>query len=402
MTSRGPTRPVRRADTVVTVIAPLVTRRLRPAELYALDAVVALVAGGMLCAYAGLESPVRGGVREPMWVSVLVGLAIGLPVAARRRWPVAVAAVVSLVAAGAIVTGVIPDFAAAAPAVSLALVLYTVGVAVPLRRSLPVAVGCLALVCAALAAVADELWTGAGAVAYGSAMIAPAWLTGWAVRERRAASARDRDHLVEQAAAQERLRMARELHDIVAHTMSLIVVKAAVGNHVAEARPQEARDALGVIEATGRGAMRQMRQVLGMLRDDTPYAPAAGLDDLPGLAEQAAIGGVDVTLDVRRDDAAPVPAAVGLAVFRIVQEAVTNVVRHAAPAACRVTVTVGAGEARVEVTDDGRRPVRLTGTGHGLVGMRERVALHGGDFRAGPRAGGGFEVTARLPYGPPG
>ena len=104
-------------------------------------------------------------------------------------------------------------------------------------------------------------------------------------------------------------------------------------------------------------------------------------------------------LDVRRDEpAGAVPESVGLAVYRIVQEAVTNVVKHAAPAACRATVTVRPDEVRVEVTDDGRRPVLPAGSGHGLIGMRERVALHGGEFSAGPRSGGGFAVTASLPY----
>ncbi|MEW2477680.1 ATP-binding protein [Micromonospora gifhornensis] len=120
---------------------------------------------------------------------------------------------------------------------------------------------------------------------------------------------------------------------------------------------------------------------------------------MPVLARQAAIGGVDVRLDVRREEpAGAVPESVGLAVYRIVQEAVTNVVKRAAPAACRATVTVTAGEVRGEVTDDGGRPVLAGGKGHGLIGMRERVALHGGEFRAGPRVGGGFAVTARLPY----
>lgn len=193
--------------------------------------------------------------------------------------------------------------------------------------------------------------------------------------------------------------MARELHDVVAHTLSLIVVKAAVANHVAEANPHEAGAALRVIEETGRKALTEVRRVLGALREDTPYAPAPGLDELPVLARQAAIGGVDVRLDVRQEEpAGAVPESVGLAVYRIVQEAVTNVVKHAAPAACRATVTVTPGEIRVEVTDDGRRPVLTGGEGHGLIGMRERVTLHGGEFSAGPRPGGGFAVTASLPY----
>jgi signal transduction histidine kinase len=399
MTAHGWTRPPPAADSVPRVIAHLVSRRLRPRDLYVLDAALALAVGGLLCPYAALESPLHGGVREPLWVSVLVGMALGLPLAVRRRWPVTVAAVISSVATVALITGVIPNFAAAAPALAIGLSFYTVAVSATTRRSMLAAGCCLALVSVALVLTAGDLWSRTGAVAYALVMIAPAWLIGWLVRERRALAARQSDHLVRQAATEERLRVARELHDVVAHTLSLIVVKAAVANHVAEADPREAGTALRVIEETGRAALTDVRRVLGVLRESAPYAPTPGLDELPVIAEQAAIGGVDVRLDVRREEpVGAVPESVGLAVYRIVQEAVTNVVKHAAPAACRATVTVLSTEVRVEVTDDGRRPVSTDGHGHGLIGMRERVAMHGGEFRAGPRSDGGFAVAARLPY----
>ncbi|MFG1650846.1 sensor histidine kinase [Micromonospora sp. NPDC049275] len=379
--------------------ALLLTRRLRPVDLYVVDAVLAVAVGGLLCPYAALESPLRGGVHEPLWVSVLVGMALGLPLAARRRWPIPVAVVISAVTTGALITGVIPNFAAAAPALAIGLSFYTVAVSTTTRRSLFSAAGCLALVSVALVLTAGDLWSRTGAVVYAAVMIAPAWVIGWLLRERRALAARQGEHLVRQAAAEERLRVARELHDVVAHTLSLIVVKAAVANHVAEADPREAGAALRVIEETGRTALTDVRRVLGVLREGTPYAPTPGLDELQVLARQAAIGGVDVRLDVRREESiGAVPESVGLTVYRIVQEAVTNVVKHAAPAACRATVTVTPDEVRVEVTDDGRRPVLIGGEGHGLIGMRERVALHGGEFRAGPRSDGGFAVTASLPY----
>ncbi|MET8356331.1 sensor histidine kinase [Micromonospora sp. NPDC005171] len=379
--------------------ALLLTRRMRPVDLYRVDALLAVAVGGLLCPYAALESPLHGGVREPLWASVLVGLALGLPLAVRRRWPMAVAVVISSIATVALISGVIPNFAAAAPAFAIGLSFYTVAVATPTRRSMLCAAGCLALVSVALVLTAGDLWSRTGAVVYAAVMVAPAWVIGWLIRERRALASRQSDQLVRQAATEERLRVARELHDVVAHTLSLIVVKAAVANHVAEADPREAGAALRVIEQTGRTALTDVRRVLGMLREDSPYAPTPGLDELPVLARQAAIGGVDVQLDVRREDpAGAVPESVGLAVYRIVQEAVTNVVKHAAPAACRATVTVRPDEVRVEVTDDGQRPILLGTEGHGLVGMRERVALHGGQFRAGPRSGGGFAVTASLPY----
>ncbi|MGC4893439.1 sensor histidine kinase [Micromonospora sp. DT31] len=380
--------------------ALLLTRQLRPAELATVDAVLAVAVGGLLGPYAALESPLHGGVREPLWVSVLVGFALGLPLAVRRRWPIIVAVVISSVATVALITGVIPNYAAAAPGLAIGLSFYTVAVSTQTRRSLLCAAGCLALVSVALVLTESDLWSRTGGVVYATVMIAPAWLIGWLVRERRAVAAREGEHLVRRTAAEERLRVARELHDVVAHTLSLIVVKAAVANHVAGTDPGEAEAALRVIEETGRNALTDVRRVLGALREDTPYAPTPGLDELPALAQQAAIAGVDVRLDVRQEEpAAAVPESVGLAVYRIMQEAVTNVVKHAAPATCRATVTVTHREVRIEVTDDGRRPVLIGGEGHGLIGMRERVTLHGGEFRAGPHAGGGgYTVTASLPY----
>ncbi|TYC07177.1 sensor histidine kinase [Micromonospora sp. WP24] len=400
MTGHEWTRRTRPPVTVAQVSAHLLTRPPRPFDLYLVDGVLAVVLGAALCAYAALEAPLHGGVREPVWVSVLTGAVIGLPVALRRRWPVAVAVAVSTSTAVALLTGIIPNFAAAAPAVAIGLAFYTLAVAEPVRRSLTYAGMCLAVVSVGLATTAGDLWTRGGAVGYAAVMIAPAWLVGWSIRERRAFAARQSEQLVRQAATEERLRVARELHDVVAHTMSLIVVKAAVANHVADVDPGEARDALRVIERTGRTALTDIRRVLGALREGAEHAPAPGIGELPELADRAAIGGVEVRLDVRQDvaEVSAVPESVGLAAYRIVQEAVTNVVKHAAPAACHASVVVGPAEVRVEVVDDGRRPVRMSGYGHGLTGMRERVALHGGEFSAGPRPDGGFAVTARLPY----
>jgi signal transduction histidine kinase len=242
-----------------------------------------------------------------------------------------------------------------------------------------------------------------------------AWLAGVAARERRAYAAQSAAHQAHQAVTDERLRIAREMHDVVAHSMSVIVVKAGIANHVADARPEEARDALRVIEATSRGALAEMRRTLGVLRSDVDglvgplpagdLEPVQGIADLPALAERAALTGVRVDLDVR--GLAELPEGVGLSVYRIVQEALTNVVKHAAPARCRVAVEADRREVRIEVTDDGPGGSVLLDSpmdarGHGLVGMRERVMMYGGAFAAGPRPGGGFGVSARLPYEPSG
>jgi signal transduction histidine kinase len=169
-------------------------------------------------------------------------------------------------------------------------------------------------------------------------------------------------------------------------------------------RPDEAQDALRVIESTSRTALAEMRQMLGVLRsgvDAAQLAPAPGLTGLQTLISRAEPAGVTVDLDVRGTDR--LPEGVALSVYRIVQEALTNVVRHAAPARCRVSVVLGRGEVHVEVTDDGPGTRVLPPdrrAGHGLIGMRERVLMYGGSFHAGPRPEGGFGVSARLPYKP--
>ena len=202
---------------------------------------------------------------------------------------------------------------------------------------------------------------------------------------------------------EERLRIARELHDVVAHSMSLIAVKAGVANHVARSRPEETADALRVIEDTSKGALTEMRRLLGVLRTDGTQAgeltPAPSLGDLPELVQRAAGAGVRVDLDLH---AGPdVPAGVGLSAYRIVQEALTNVIRHAAPARCQMTITADGGQICIEVVDDGPGRRALPAghhRGHGLAGMRERALACGGDLTASPLDPSGFQVKARLPW----
>jgi len=382
---------------------PFFARRFRRAELVAGDAVLA-VGVTLLCAYAASEAPVDGvaGVREPVWLSVAIGALLGVPLVVRRLWPIAVCGVIFVVSIGALLSGAIPDYAGAAPSAALALALYSVGVAVPRRRSIAVLAICLAGVGLALVVVLVGQpvsgFAGAGEVGFACVMMGAAWLVGWVVRERRAYMATAAAQLADRAVHDERLRIARELHDIVAHSMSLIAVKAAIGNHVAEARPDEARDALRVIEATSRTALQDMRRALGVLRDEASFAPAPGLADLPALADQTSAGGVAVELVV--DGSVEPPSGVALSVFRIVQESLTNVVKHAAPARCRAVVTLSAGLVTVEVSDDGHGVDGSVVPGNGLIGIRERVAMYGGEFSAGAVAGGGFTLRARLPYGP--
>ncbi|GIJ77783.1 hypothetical protein Xph01_22150 [Micromonospora phaseoli] len=238
--------------------------------------------------------------------------------------------------------------------------------------------------------------------------VATAWIAGNSVRARRGYAVALRAHAAAEAVTAERLRIARELHDMVAHSIGVIAIQAGVGARVIDSQPAQARAALATIEAASRDTLAGLRRTLGTLRRGA--GESASLDPVPGLADLdrlvAATGDAGVRVELCERGDGPVPAEVDLAAFRIVQEALTNVVRHAGVDACRVTVERGDQEVAVEVVDDGRGgPIGVEG--HGLVGMRERVLALGGRLRAGPRPEGGFQVTARLPVpigtgGPPG
>ncbi|WP_217711336.1 sensor histidine kinase [Actinomadura sp. NAK00032] len=330
--------------------------------------------------------------------AVPVAAAAGLPLAVRRLWPVPVFAAVLAASTAALVLGLPFDSYAAA-----AYALYPVALARRRRRWIPTPLigvaSAVVIFGGAILGPADWHAGKAGEAVLGLAVLGASWTLGRVVRERRAEADRSARRLVDQAVSDERLRIARELHDVVAHSMSLIAVKAGVAVHVAEARPEEGLDALRVIETTSRGSLAEMRHLLGVLRTDADLGPAPGLADLTALAERAAMAGVHVDLDV---DAPVLPEGVALSTYRIVQEAVTNVVKHAAPARCRVRVRADGERVRVDVTDDGPGVRVLPGGdgGHGLIGMRERVMMYGGDFTAGPRRGGGFAVSADFPYEP--
>jgi signal transduction histidine kinase len=229
-------------------------------------------------------------------------------------------------------------------------------------------------------------------------VLAACWTVGRTIRERRAYAARSAEQATELAVGQERLRIARELHDIVAHSMSMIAVKATIADHVADSQPQEMREALRVIATTSRDALGELRRALGVLRTEGTLVPTPGLADLAELAAAARTAGLAVDLAVR--GVGTPPEGVTLAVFRLVQEALTNVVKHAQATECRVDVDIGQGEIHVRVADNGSAP-RPSGSvdrqaGQGLVGMRERVAVFGGELRAGPADEGGWVVATTL------
>jgi signal transduction histidine kinase len=234
-----------------------------------------------------------------------------------------------------------------------------------------------------------------------------AWLIGHLIRQAQARAELVRAQAAAQTVMAERLRIARELHDIVAHSIGIIAIQAGAGHRVFDASPAEARDALAAIEATSRETLSGLRRMMTALRHadqetgsgQAPLGPAPGLADIERLAAMTLEAGVKVEVDWR-SNRQPLPAGIDLSAFRIIQEAVTNVVRHADTDECQVVIDQHDGQLSIEVTDNGRGG-GTAGTGYGITGMRERAALLSGDFSAGPRPSGGFRVAARLPVPAP-
>jgi signal transduction histidine kinase len=333
---------------------------------------------------------------------VLLGLYSASPVL-RRRAPV-VAVVAGLLA------GVAYAAAGYQPALTPVVLLsvYTAGSVLPHRQGVALLMGATAV--ATLVATFSPGPTDLGVP---TAVVA-AWLLGRHLGSRRAYTREleQQNRLLEQARLdladravnEERLRIARELHDVVAHTLSVVALHAGTGRMVAGDDPAAARDALATIETSTRTALVEMRRLLGVLRsgngaqtDGPDLAPAPGLRDLDALVADVVRSGVAVEVRVEGERHA-VPPGVDLSAYRIVQEALTNVIKHAPGARAAVVVRYEPHAVHVEVADDG--PGRAPGSaGHGVIGMRERVTMHGGRLSVGPGAAGGFRVAATLPIG---
>jgi signal transduction histidine kinase len=337
---------------------------------------------------------------------------VTLPLAVRRRAPAAtlLIAAASLVLASALVR----DPAGGVPVevfIAILIAFYSVGAHCDDRRA-PL-VGAVALAVIATVDLARPGFFNGSHSPRPAAWLAfaIAWLVGRDMRRRRQHVAvlvsraerleREREERAQLAVTEERARIARELHDVVAHGVSVIVAQARAGPHLVE-DPERAAGVFRAIESSGRDALVELRRLLGILRSEDEQlaiGPQPGLDSLQSLLEQVRASGLPVELRVEGEPV-HLPAGVDLSAYRIVQEALTNVVKHAGATCAEVVVRFGARALELDVRDDGRGAAAGgNGAGHGLIGMRARVALYGGAIETGPRNGGGYVVHARLPLG---
>ncbi|MBV9452206.1 MAG: sensor histidine kinase [Streptosporangiaceae bacterium] len=385
--------------------APLGTR-LSPRQWMAVDAAVSAGMFAVLVGVAVSRHPHHSGGAHTLPMLLLAPFA-SLPLTVRRRWPVPVFFVVLIASVAYSIFG-----PRVSPVTGPTYGLYTVAVQADRKWSL------LALATVEAAVLVNGAGTGIGVnlslattgkgntvnAAFIALVQLTVWITADGIRRRRAYSASLRERSLREALSEQRLQIARELHDIVSHAMSVVAVQAGVGSHLIATRPDEAAKSLRAIEATARAALSETRSLLSVMRDDgydlASRSPVPGLDNLQALVQRVADAGQPVTLRVEGRPRA-LPQSLELTIYRVVQEALTNVVRHAAPP---VTATVvirydDNGGMIVEVTDDGRGTgnKRSERRGHGLAGMRERVSLLGGELSAGQRAGGGYRVVASLP-----
>jgi signal transduction histidine kinase len=339
------------------------------------------------------------GVPEPAPARALFGALVVVPVAFRRRWPIACACVQS---ACSLLVAAPPTYAGL---VALFIGFYSIGAYSRHRLAgLLVPIGMAALLAAVgipngwfaiLPAWVPTLFGGAGT-----------WLAGSAVRdleERARRLERERELSAQVAVATERARIARELHDVVAHSVSVMVVQAGAARTLMEQRPDRASEALKAVEEQGRGALDELRRLLGLLSEETgdaALAPAPGLDAVGALVERVTSAGLPTELHVtgRR----PLPPGLDVTAYRIVQEGLTNALKYAHGGRGAVEIGIDATALRIRVTNTAGHPLLgAPGAGLGLLGMRERVALFGGQLDTGPLPDGGFRVEARFPLEAP-
>ncbi len=416
---------------------PPLSYRMTPRQWLAIDVVAAVLA--MLVIAFGLR--VWHGPHFVLPTAGVVGVSVAasLPVAVRRLWPLPVLAVVTIAVATLTAVGRAP----LTSDLMLGMASYMAALRLPRLTAVVALMAAQAAIFAGLLTAAATAHT-QNVMLHSMLACAAMWFVGTAVRERRRYQAglaeqeaqrqRAEAERSRHALAAERLRIARELHDVLAHSLSVVTVQAGVGRRVGAARPAEALRALRSVEEASRDALDELRRVLCLLRSDDErddagavasgtaavdggapaLVPAPGLGDLESLAATVRTAGIPVQLDLT-GDATAVPPAAALTAYRIVQEALTNVVRHAPGAQAAVQVRIYPAGLRIQVIDTGRDPRAMSAApagidafhvnaaahdrsgGHGIAGMRERAAIFGGTLEAGPRPEGGFQVAAFLP-----
>jgi signal transduction histidine kinase len=352
---------------------------------------------------------VFGEVPGPRWLLVPGILLYTLPLLLRRRFPFLAPAFAFGVQIA--LTFADPQAVGSLDTGSIALLLTFWAVGERNEGQLAVAGLGLGLGTIAIVTVVD-VRVGLGQAVNGALLGTIAWLFALllAGRGRRAAAAeahaaqleRDHEQRTQAAAATERGRIARELHDVIAHSVGVMTVQAGAARMQLPDHPDRAVPPLMAVEETGRQALAELRRLLGILREnDAPaLTPQPGLTDLPTLAEAMDQAGVDVDVRVEGQPR-PLPASLDLTAYRIVQEALTNTLKHAGPARASVVIHYDPDALRLKITDDGQAsPTTNDGSGHGLLGMRERVNLFGGQLEAGPGGDGGYSVSVRLPLEP--
>ncbi len=370
----------------------------------------ALLAVALYCALLALVILGPDGLVPEPWPTALVWQAAGMtPVVIRRRWPwLAVAAMATHTLASLLLRG------QSTQGVAIMVITYTAAAYLPLRRA-ALAWSVLWLPAMTIATVwrvpQNQSMPVPFFVAFNLAAALVAFFVGRTVYNRRAYVAAledrartaelNRDALTTKAVADERRRIARELHDVVAHHVSVMGVLATGSRRMLHRDPSAVHEALTTIEETGRTVLREMRRLLDVLRTDEEavdeLTPQPGLGAVASLADQVREAGLPVTLTVLGAPSALDPG-VALTIYRVVQEALTNTLKHAGTATAEVRLTFDHQGLVVEVSDTGRGPQPgATALGHGLLGMRERVTLYGGTLRTGPRPGGGFRVYAKIP-----
>jgi signal transduction histidine kinase len=374
---------------------------------HAFDALVVAGAIGIALEIA-LRQDAQEAPTSTLWFAVPAVAVMVLVLLLRRRFPFgAPAAVWVLGAALSFADGWLVVFSVISSAAGMAAAVLLGN----LRDELQSRLGLVIVLACAAIIVGNQPDHSAGELVFAPILFAIGWLAGFALRERgaeaeaaeaRAAQAeRDREAAARIAVAEERARVARELHDVVAHAVSVMVLQVGAVRH--GLRDAHDRDALESVERAGRTALAEMRRLLGAMRregDGVQLVPQPGLGELGPLLEEVGRAGLPVELHVEgeRHD---LPRGLDLSAYRIVQEGLTNALKHAQATRADVTVRYAPAELELEVRDDGHGAAASDGLGHGLVGIRERVTIYGGEMSAGPANGSGFVLSARLPLGEP-